>query len=143
HGPSGHGRRLVSPRCRNRGSPFVVISTSTQGGEMQYALLIYGAEGRWETFSEADQQAMTEDYMSIGRDPKTKAGADLGDLSKATSSSQRRPFRMQSQPHWSAGPATAHRRTRAPGWSRPRATAPSTASAESERSRARPSCSSG
>ncbi len=51
---------------------------------MQYALLIYGAEGRWETFSEADQQAMTEDYMSIGRDPKTKAGADLGDLSKAT-----------------------------------------------------------
>ena len=51
---------------------------------MQYALLIYGAEGRWETFSEAEQQAMTEDYMSIGRDPKTKAGADLGDLSKAT-----------------------------------------------------------
>jgi len=51
---------------------------------MKYALLIYGAEGRWETFSEAEQQTMTEDYMSIGRDPKTKAGADLGDLSKAT-----------------------------------------------------------
>jgi len=51
---------------------------------MQYALLIYGAEGRWEQFSEAEQQAMTEDYMAIGRDPKTKAGADLGELSKAT-----------------------------------------------------------
>ena len=50
---------------------------------MQYALLIYGAEGRWEQFSEAEQQAMTEDYMAIGRDPKTKAGADLGELSKA------------------------------------------------------------
>jgi hypothetical protein len=52
---------------------------------MQYALLIYGAEGRWETFSEAEQQAMTEDYMAISRDARTKAGADLGDLSKATS----------------------------------------------------------
>ena len=51
---------------------------------MQYALLIYGDEGRWETYSEAEQQAMTEDYMAIGRDPKTKAGADLGELSKAT-----------------------------------------------------------
>jgi len=27
---------------------------------MQYALLIYGDEGRWETFSEQEQQAMTE-----------------------------------------------------------------------------------
>jgi hypothetical protein len=51
---------------------------------MQYALLIYGAQGRWETFSEAEQQAMTEDYMAISRDPKTKAGADLGELTKAT-----------------------------------------------------------
>jgi hypothetical protein len=51
---------------------------------MQYALLIYGAQGRWETFSEAEQKAMTEDYMAISRDPKTKAGADLGELTKAT-----------------------------------------------------------
>ena len=51
---------------------------------MQYALLIYGAEGRWEQFSEEEQQAMTEQYMAISRDPKTKGGADLGDLSKAT-----------------------------------------------------------
>jgi hypothetical protein len=51
---------------------------------VQYALLIYGAEGRWEQFSEAEQQAMTEDYMAISRDSKTKGGADLGDLSKAT-----------------------------------------------------------
>ena len=49
---------------------------------MQYALLIYGAEGRWEQFSEEEQQAMTEQYMAISRD--TKGGADLGDLSQAT-----------------------------------------------------------
>ena len=51
---------------------------------MQYGLLIYGAEGRWGQHSEEEQQAMTEDYMAIGRDRKTKAGADLGELSKAT-----------------------------------------------------------
>src|SRR5205809_5977844 len=51
---------------------------------MQYALLIYGAEGRWEQLSEEEQQTMTEQYMAIGRDPKTKAGADLGELSQAT-----------------------------------------------------------
>ena len=51
---------------------------------MQYALLIYGAEGRWEQFSEEEQQAMTEQYMAISRDAKTKGGADLGDLSQAT-----------------------------------------------------------
>jgi hypothetical protein len=51
---------------------------------MQYGLLIYGAEGRWEQYSEAEQQAMTEEYMAISRDPKTKGGADLGELSKAT-----------------------------------------------------------
>ena len=51
---------------------------------MQYALLIYGEEGRWEQLSEAEQQAMTEEYMAISRDSKTKGGADLGDLSKAT-----------------------------------------------------------
>ena len=44
--------------------------------------LVSGCAGS--TLSEAEQQAMTEDYMAIGRDPKTKAGADLGELSKAT-----------------------------------------------------------
>ena len=51
---------------------------------MQYGLLIYGAEGRWEQFSEAEQQAMTQEYIAIAQDPKTKGGADLGELSKAT-----------------------------------------------------------
>src|SRR6476660_5778072 len=77
-------RSRCSSGCRNRGSPFVVVSTSTEGGEMQYALLIYGAEGRWEQFSGEEQQAMTEQYMAISRDAKTKGGADLGDLSQAT-----------------------------------------------------------
>jgi hypothetical protein len=51
---------------------------------MQYALLIYGAEGRWEQFSEAEQNAMTQEYMALGQDPRTQGGADLGELSKAT-----------------------------------------------------------
>ncbi|HYY63814.1 MAG TPA: YciI family protein [Gaiellaceae bacterium] len=51
---------------------------------MQYGLLIYGAEGRWEKFSEAEQQAMTAEYMAISRDSRTRGGADLGELSKAT-----------------------------------------------------------
>src|ERR1700693_275732 len=60
------------------------LDIDTRRREMQYALLIYGDEGRWETFSEQEQRAMTEQYMAISRDPKTKGGADLGDLSKAT-----------------------------------------------------------
>jgi hypothetical protein len=51
---------------------------------MQYGLLIYGAEGRWEQYSEEEQQAMTEEYMAISRDSRTRGGADLGELSEAT-----------------------------------------------------------
>src|SRR2546423_6074590 len=51
---------------------------------MQYALLIYGEDGRWETFSPEEQEAMTKEYMEIGMSPSTKAGADLGELSRAT-----------------------------------------------------------
>jgi hypothetical protein len=50
---------------------------------MQYGLLIYGEE-RWDQFSEAEQQAMMQEYFAISSDPNTKGGADLGDLSKAT-----------------------------------------------------------
>jgi len=50
---------------------------------MQYGLLIYGEE-RWDRFSEAEQQAMMQEYFAISSDPNTKGGADLGDLSKAT-----------------------------------------------------------
>lgn len=46
---------------------------------MLYGLLIYGDDARWETFGEAEQVAMTEEYMAIGRDPKTKEGS-LPDL---------------------------------------------------------------
>ena len=51
---------------------------------MQYALLIYGADGRWEQLTEAEQNAMTEEYMALSRDERTRGGADLGELSKAT-----------------------------------------------------------
>jgi hypothetical protein len=51
---------------------------------MQYGLLIYGEDGRWETFSKQEQEEMTQQYMSLGEDSRTRGGADLGELSKAT-----------------------------------------------------------
>jgi hypothetical protein len=50
---------------------------------MQYALLIYGGAD-WSTFSEEEQQTQMQQYMEISQAPKTQGGADLGDLSKAT-----------------------------------------------------------
>jgi hypothetical protein len=50
---------------------------------MQYALLIYGG-GDWASLSEEEQQAQTKEYMDIAMSPRTKGGADLGDLSRAT-----------------------------------------------------------
>ena len=50
---------------------------------MQYALLIYGG-GDWASLSEEEQQAQTKEYMDIAMSPRTNGGADLGDLSRAT-----------------------------------------------------------
>ena len=50
---------------------------------MQYALLIYGG-GDWSALTEEEQQAQMQDYMAISQDSKTTGGADLGDLSGAT-----------------------------------------------------------
>src|SRR5437763_1321910 len=60
------------------------MSTPTKEDAMQYALFIYGGDGRWETFTEEAQQAMRQEYMAVGMDSKTQAGADPGELSKAT-----------------------------------------------------------
>jgi hypothetical protein len=51
---------------------------------MQYGLLIYGEDGRWERFSKEEQEAMTQEYMALAQDSRTRGGADLGDLSSAT-----------------------------------------------------------
>ena len=51
---------------------------------MQYALLIYGEEGRWERLSTEEQESMTREYMQLGQLPETRGGADLGDLSSST-----------------------------------------------------------
>ena len=51
---------------------------------MQYALLIYGEPGRWEELSEEDRQQQMKDYMDLGERPETRGGADLGELSSAT-----------------------------------------------------------
>jgi hypothetical protein len=50
---------------------------------MRYALLIYGGAD-WSTFDEEEQQLQMQQYMEISQAPKTQSGADLGDLSKAT-----------------------------------------------------------
>ena len=50
---------------------------------MRYALLIYGGAD-WSTFSEEEQQTQMQQYTEIAQAAKTQSGADLGDLSKAT-----------------------------------------------------------
>jgi hypothetical protein len=51
---------------------------------VQYALLIYGSGEGWEQLSKEEQQAQTQEYMALGQSPETRGGADLGDLSSAT-----------------------------------------------------------
>jgi hypothetical protein len=51
---------------------------------MQYALLIYGSGEGWAKLSDEEREAQTKEYMDIGMSPQTKGGADLGDLSSAT-----------------------------------------------------------
>jgi len=51
----------------------------------QYALLIYGSEdGGWDELSEEERAAQTRVYMDIGRDSRTTGGAELDELSTAT-----------------------------------------------------------
>ena len=51
---------------------------------MQYALLIYGSGDGWEKLSTEEQQAQMQEYMALSQAPETQGGADLGDLSSAT-----------------------------------------------------------
>jgi hypothetical protein len=51
---------------------------------VQYALLIYGSADGWANLSEEERAAQTQEYMAIGMSPQTQGGADLGDLSNAT-----------------------------------------------------------
>ena len=51
----------------------------------QYALLIYGSEdGGWDELSAEEKAAQTQVYMDIFRDDRTKTGAELDELSTAT-----------------------------------------------------------
>jgi hypothetical protein len=51
---------------------------------VQYALLIYGSGEGWEQLSEDERQTQTQEYMALSQRPETRGGADLGDLSSAT-----------------------------------------------------------
>jgi hypothetical protein len=51
---------------------------------MQYALLIYGSGEGWEKLSNEEREAQMKEYMDLSMRPETKGGADLGDLSSAT-----------------------------------------------------------
>ena len=51
---------------------------------MQYALLIYGSSDSWEQLSREEQEAQTKEYMALAQRTETRGGADLGDLSSAT-----------------------------------------------------------
>jgi hypothetical protein len=51
---------------------------------VQYTLLIYGTPDGWEQLSEEEQQRQMHEYMALSQDSRTRAGADLGDGSTAT-----------------------------------------------------------
>jgi hypothetical protein len=51
---------------------------------VQYALLIYGSGEGWEQLSQEEQEAQMKDYMALSQAAETRGGADLGDLSSAT-----------------------------------------------------------
>jgi hypothetical protein len=51
---------------------------------VQYALLIYGSGEGWEQLSKEEQDAQIQEYMALSQRPETRGGADLGDLSSAT-----------------------------------------------------------
>jgi hypothetical protein len=51
---------------------------------VQYALLIYGSGEGWEQLSKEEQEAQTQEYMALSQRPETRGGADLGELTSAT-----------------------------------------------------------
>jgi hypothetical protein len=51
---------------------------------VQYALLIYGSTENWELLSTEERETQMREYMALSQSPETRGGADLGDLSSAT-----------------------------------------------------------
>jgi hypothetical protein len=51
---------------------------------VQYALLIYGSGDGWGQLTKEEQEAQTQEYMALSQRSETRGGADLGDLSSAT-----------------------------------------------------------
>jgi hypothetical protein len=51
---------------------------------MQYALLIYGTGDGWEKLSKEEQETQMHEYMALSQASETRGGADLGDLTSAT-----------------------------------------------------------
>src|SRR5436190_7128881 len=51
---------------------------------VQYALLIYGSDEAWGQLSKEEREAQSQEYMTLAQQPETRGGADLGDLSSAT-----------------------------------------------------------
>ena len=51
---------------------------------MQYAMLIYAEPDYTDELSEDEQKAMFADYVALGKDPRTRAGAQLQPVETAT-----------------------------------------------------------
>jgi hypothetical protein len=51
---------------------------------MQYAMLIHAKPGYTDGLSEDEQKAMFADYVALGEDPRTRAGAQLQPIETAT-----------------------------------------------------------
>jgi hypothetical protein len=51
---------------------------------VQYALLIYGSGEGWERLSDEERDRQMREYRALSERSETRGGADLGELSSAT-----------------------------------------------------------
>src|SRR5262249_41551733 len=63
---------------------FGVLSERPTGGDMQYALLIYGSDDGWRQLGEDERQAQMGEYMALSQRSETRGGAELDELESAT-----------------------------------------------------------
>src|SRR4051794_20148555 len=70
--------------CRSAAFPFVVLSSATEGGEMQYMLLIYGDQEGWKSRSEEENGQIYQAYMQFTKELQDSGAMVAGDALEPT-----------------------------------------------------------
>src|SRR5207248_7663780 len=87
--PERHSAKVArlkrSASCRFPTRPFVVMLNPTEGGVMQYMLLIYDDEQTWANLSEAERGQIFQAYGAYTEDMRQKGAFVAGDALQPTS----------------------------------------------------------